>query len=132
MANEPVPACPNLDSLTRGGPSCKRALVRLYWPKVRASLDLGHTAKSIHEKLQLDGFQISYPSLCRYISELRQAELGNGIRSTACPVREDHRRMESVIPASHDPLRNIRRLTEEKAPGFRYSGTMSEKELFGE
>lgn len=132
MANEPVPACPNLDSLTRGGPGCKRALVRLFWPKIRASLDLGHTAKSIREKLQLDGFDVSYASLCRYISELRQLESGNASQSTAAAVRESCPMTEPGVPAGRDPLRNVRRLTEEKAPGFRYSGTMSEKELFGE
>jgi hypothetical protein len=134
MQNDSVPAYPNLDSLTRNQPTCKRALVRLLWPKIRASLDLGHTAREVRQKLQLDGIEVSYSSLCRYISELRRSEAGITTSATAAHgMRENGGRPKDLVAAvKRDPLENVRRLTEEKPPGFRYPGTLSDKELFGE
>src|SRR5689334_8888716 len=43
MQDDAVPASPNLDSLVTHRPACKRALVRLLWPKIRTSLEIGHT-----------------------------------------------------------------------------------------
>lgn len=123
---------PNLDLLAGGQPRKKSALVRLLWPKIRACLAIGHTIHEIHERLQLDGVEIGYTSLCRCIARLREedpvpiptaaprtAEKLTTQRSSGCgPIR--------------DPLDNLRRLTEERRPGFHYPGTLSEKELFGE
>lgn len=130
MQNDAIPASPNLDSLVQHRPACKRAVIRLLWPKIKASLDVGHTAREVFEKLRLDGIELSYPSLCRYVAELRRTEATglNNPTATALPGKI----AESLMPMARDPLANVRRLTQEKPPGFRYSGTMSEKELFGE
>ena len=122
-------ASPNLDALIRGGPACKRVLVRLLWPKIRASLGLGHTAKDVHQSLELDGVEITYHTLCRYIAEMKRQEGEDASPPTATRLRQTQ---GSGGSATRDPLKNVRRLTEEKPPSFRYSGTLSDKELFGE
>jgi hypothetical protein len=58
--NSFMPESPNLDSLVEGRPKHKRAIVRLLWPKIQASLDRGHTIQEIRQKLQLDGIDIGY------------------------------------------------------------------------
>ena len=130
MQKEAVPASPNLDSLTRHRPNCKRALVHLLWPKIRASLDVGHTAREVLDKLRMDGIELSYPSLCRYIADLRRSEAHGQNIPTATHMPRKH--LDAPDTPSRDPLANVRRLTQENSPGFRNSGTMSEKELFGE
>ena len=133
MQNEVLPASPNLDSLARNRPTCKRALIRLLWPKIRASLDMGHNAREVYDKLHLDGIEISYPSLCRYVAELRRSDGALGNCQTATPDwRRNGVRDDGGTVRARDPLANVRRLTEDRPPGFRYAGTMSEKELFGE
>ena len=130
MQNDAVPASPNLDSLVRDRPACKRAVIHLLWPKIKASLDVGHTAREVLEKLRLDGIELSYPSLCRYVAELRRAD-STSQNPPAAPALQG-KMSEPPSPRTRDPLANVRRLTQEKPPGFRYPGTMSEKELFGE
>jgi hypothetical protein len=129
MQHDAIPASPNLDSLARDRPACKRALVRLLWPKIKASLEVGHTVREVLDKLRLDGIELSYPSLCRYVAEFRRVEPGIPEPSTAPRSQEKPARLEQL---ARDPLANVRRLTQEKPPGFRYPGTMTEKELFGE
>jgi hypothetical protein len=130
MENDAVPAWPNLDSLARDRPACKRAVIHLLWPKIKASLNVGHTVREVLEKLLLDGIELSYPSLCRYVAELRRADSRSQSSSTA-PASQG-KTSDPPSPRTRDPLANVRRLTQEKPPGFRYPGTMSEKELFGE
>jgi hypothetical protein len=129
MQHDAIPASPNLDSLARNRPASKRALVRLLWPKIKTSLDVGHTVREVLDKLRLDGIELSYPSLCRYVAEFRHVEPGAAKVLTAQRSQE---KPATSDQAPRDPLANVRRLTQEKPPGFRYSGTMSEKELFGE
>lgn len=131
MQDDPVPASPNLDSLVKHRPACKRALVRLLWPKIRASLEIGHTVREVLEKLRLDGIDLSYPSLCRYVADFRRSDAADGEHRPALPKQEKPPDA-SVQRRPRDPLENVRRLTEEKPPGFRYPGTMSDKELFGD
>jgi hypothetical protein len=131
MQDDAVPASPNLDSLVKHRPACKRALVRLLWPKIRASLEIGHTLREVLEKLRLDGIDVSYPSLCRYVAAFRRSDLTEGEHRPALPKQEKPP-AASVQRRPRDPLENVRRLTEEKPPGFRYPGTMSDKELFGD
>jgi len=131
MQDDAVPASPNLDSLVKNRPACKRALVRLLWPKIRASLAIGHTVREVLEKLRLDGIDVSYPSLCRYVADFRRSDVTEGERRPALP-RQEKPANPSVPSRQRDPLENVRRLTEEKPPGFRYPGTMADKELFGD
>lgn len=131
MQDDAVPASPNLDSLVTHRPACKRALVRLLWPKIRASLEIGHTVREVLEKLRLDGIDVSYPSLCRYVTDFRRSDVAQGQHRAALPKQE--KPSDAFVQRRpRDPLENVRRLTEEKPPGFRYPGTMSDKELFGD
>lgn len=129
MRHDAIPASPNLDTLADNLPASKRALIRLLWPKIKASLDMGHTVREVLEKLRLDGIELSYPSLCRYVAEFRRIEPCITQSSTAQRLQE---KPAGLDQQPRDPLANVRRLTQEKPPGFRYPGTMSEKELFGE
>ena len=131
MQDDAVPASPHLDSLVKHRPACKRAPVRLLWPKIRASLEIGHTVREVLEKLRLDGIEVSYPSLCRYVADFRRSDVAEGPHRPALPQQEKPPEA-SVQRRPRDPLENVRRLTEEKPPGFRYPGTMSDKELFGD
>jgi hypothetical protein len=133
--NMPAPACRNLDSLLEGCPRHKRAIVRLLWPKIRASLDRGHTAREIREKLRLDGIEVGYASLCHYIAQCRASDRESAARPTAAAGTAAGKPVPvaaSEAKPRPDPLANVRRLTEERPPGFRYPGTLSDKELFGD
>lgn len=119
-----IPAAPNLEALSSQRPRRKLTIVRLLWPKIRVCLDRGHTVREIRERLKLDGVEVNYKNLCACIAELRQREDKAG--SPASEPRPHNR------AAQADPLANVRRLTEDRRPGFSYPGTLPEKDLFGE
>jgi hypothetical protein len=134
-----IPDAPNLDALSAQQPRRKLTVVRLLWPKIRACLDRGHTVREIRERLRLDGLEVNYKNLCACIAQLRQQDGAGMFQTTAqCSVREyagmavAKRAVASDDKAPLDPLANVRRLTEDRRPGFNYPGTLSEKDLFGE
>ena len=133
-----IPDAPNLDALSAQHPRRKLTVVRLLWPKIRACLDRGHTIREIRERLRLDGLEVNYKNLCACIAELRRQD-GAGMFQTTAPLnaRENAgtvgaKRAANDGKAPLDPLANVRRLTEDRRPGFNYPGTLSEKDLFGE
>jgi hypothetical protein len=133
-ANDRILESPHLDSLFQDCPTDRRVLIRLLWPKIRACLDRGHTIQQVHERLQLDGVTVSYASLCRYVAKLRGADRGVERAPTADAAtagKGSGPRLQRPGPIK-DPLENVRRLTEERRPGFQYRGTLSEKDLYGE
>ena len=67
---------------------------------------------------------LSHKNLCACIAELRQREDKAG---PPAPEPRPHNRA-----AQADPLANVRRLTEDRRPGFNYTGTLPEKDLFGD
>ena len=131
-----APDAPNLDALSSEHPRRKLAIVRLLWPKIRACLDRGHTVREVHESLKLDGLEVNYKNLCACIAELRRLDADETKRSTAPRTARENGAVPaqagSARKAETDPLANVRRLTEERRPGFQYPGTLPEKELFGE
>lgn len=131
----------NLDALSSEHPRRKLTIVRLLWPKIRACLDRGHTVREVREKLKLDGLEVNYKNLCACIAELRRRDADGPLRPTAPRnARENGGATLSASAAQRalgdkapvDPLANVRRLTEERRPGFHYPGTLSEKDLFGD
>ena len=134
-----IPDAPNLDALSAQHPRRKLTVVRLLWPKIRACLDRGHTVREIRERLRLDGLEVNYKNLCACIAELRRQN-GAGLFQTTAPRNASEnagtagakRVMAADGKAPLDPLANVRRLTEDRRPGFNYPGTLSEKDLFGE
>ena len=133
-----IPDAPNLDALSAQPPRRKLTVVRLLWPKIRACLDRGHTVREIRERLRLDGLEVNYKNLCACIAELRQQDDAGMFQTTAPRIARGNdgttvvKRAANDGKAPLDPLANVRRLTEDRRPGFNYPGTLSEKDLFGE
>jgi hypothetical protein len=126
-----IPESPNLDALSAEYPRRRLTVIRLLWPKIRACLARGHTVREIREKLRLDGIEVNYKNLCACIAELRERDQNSNSRTAAL---ESSARKSPDGPRGRgqaDPLENVRRLTEDKRPGFNYSGTLNEKDLFG-
>lgn len=124
---------PGLESLSAGRPKRKAAQVKLLWPQIRACLNVGHSVRDVHAQLVQDGFVIAYTSLCRCITQLR-SDNAAGDAVAAPPAKTERPHSGSVVDSRRpvDPLGNVRRLTDANRPGFRYPGTLPEKELFGE
>jgi hypothetical protein len=124
---------PNLRTFSEELPKTRIALVRMLWPTIQACLDAGHSLRDVHEKLQLDGIKMAYSTLCWAVEKLRvSAPLALGQRSKL-PISPTPQRRAGELAgksAAPDPLRNLRRLSESR-PGFEYTGTLPDEELFG-
>jgi hypothetical protein len=134
--SNPMLTSPNLDSLSGERPRRKLTLIRMLWPKIEACLARGHTVRDVQQKLALDGIRVNYKNLCAVIAELRNRNQRAEERSTAAPASE--KEAMPVAPTERygrrlaDTLENVRRLTEKRRPGFNYTGTLPDKDLFGE
>jgi hypothetical protein len=119
---------PNLTAFTGQMPKTRIGVLRLLWPTIQACLDGGHSLRDIHRMLRLDGFEMAYSTLCWAVAILRQNEQraaagpkqGGGLTATGKPGKA----------GDPDPLLNLRRLSERR-PGFEYSGTLPDEDLFG-
>src|SRR5262245_60974589 len=133
-----IPEAPNLDALSVQRPRRRLTVVRLLWPKIRACLDRGHTVREVRERLKLDGLDVNYKNLCACIAQHRQQDSAGSSQPTAARKARENaattrvKRVASDGKAPLDPLANVKRLTEERRPGFNYAGTLPEKDLFGE
>lgn len=126
-----------LDALTRMTPRRKLPVVRSLWPTIRACLDRGHTVREVWAALRGDGVEVNYKNLCACIADLRRQEnaagrQAQGSTTTTTAPPPSHRAPAGNVPKPVDPLANVRRLTEDRRPGFHYPGTLDEKDLFGE
>jgi hypothetical protein len=83
-----------------------------------------------HKTLHLDGIEMPYSTLCRIVTILQRDVQPKADRVPKQPTAPDRPGERSVKPAPVDPLRNLRRLSEHR-PGFEYSGTLPDEELFG-
>ena len=110
---------PNLAAFADERPGSHIGLIRSLWPAIAACLNAGHTIRAVQARLALDGIRIPYSTLCAGIASLRTGR--NGHATTA--------RLGDRTSAE-DPLRIIRRLAANR-PGFEYSGTLPDEELFG-
>ena len=122
---------PNLKAFTEQPPRTRIGLLRLLWPMIHACLENGHSMRDIHKKLRMDGIEMSYSTLCSAVLTLRH----NGQPTVARPLKQAEQptapgRPEERPGVDVDPLRNLRRLSEQR-PGFDYSGTLPDEELFG-
>ena len=127
----PIFDAPHLDALSAEHPRRKLIIVRMLWPKIRACLDRGHTVREVREQLKLDGLEVNYKNLCACIADLRRRDTAPGTPTARPMGRETPAPTTANGPTPADPLANVRRLTEERRPGFHYPGTLSEKDLFG-
>jgi len=65
----------NLDrfrALKTEKPRSKMALVRGLYPEIAATLQMGHTLKDVHQRLEEDGVEVSYTVLLSYINRIRR------------------------------------------------------------
>jgi len=76
---------------------------------------------------------MAYSTLCWAVATLRQtlpSTVGRRPNAPAGPTAP-HRAGETTGESKElDPLRNLRRLSEHR-PGFEYTGTLPDEELFG-
>ena len=124
---------PNLKAFSEASPKTRIGILRLVWPTIQACLDAGHSLRDVHEKLHLDGVEMAYSTLCWAVATLRQtlpSTVGRRPNALAGPTAP-HRAGETTGESKElDPLRNLRRLSEHR-PGFEYTGTLPDEELFG-
>ena len=122
---------PNLKAFAEQVPKTRIGILRALWPTIRDCLTVGHSLRDIHRTLHLDGIEMPYSTLCRIVATLQRAaplkEVDRVQQQITAPDRPGER---SAKPAPVDPLRNLRRLSEHR-PGFEYSGTLPDEELFG-
>ena len=123
-------ATPNLKAFAEQLPKTRIGILRTLWPSIQDCLTVGHSLRDIHKTLHLDGIEMPYSTLCRIVTILQrdvQPKADRVPKQSTAPDRPGER---SVKPAPMDPLRNLRRLSEHR-PGFEYSGTLPDEELFG-
>lgn len=112
----------HLTSILREMPRKRAGFVRSMWPTLRACLDAGHTLRDIHARLELDGVRMHYSTFCAAVASLRQESRGVALPVTASRPADASRPTEG--------LENLKRLSQSR-PGFSYSGTLPDEELFG-
>lgn len=113
----------HLTAILREMPRKRTGFVRSIWPTLRACLDAGHTLRDIHARLELDGVRMHYSTFCAAVASLRND--ASASRSSIPPVAG--RRAEVGAEVG---LENLKRLSQSR-PGFSYSGTLPDEELFG-
>ena len=121
---------PNLKAFAEQVPKTRIGILRALWPTIQDCLIVGHSLREIYKTLHLDGIEMPYSTLCRIVATLQRAtppKVDRVPKQITAPDRPGER---SAKPAPVDPLRNLRRLSEHR-PGFEYSGTLPDEELFG-
>jgi hypothetical protein len=120
-----------LAALREKRPPTKAAQIRNLWPEIEATLDNGHSLKSISECLAADGITVSFRELSVYVARLRKKSINaaglqagsddimrDGIASTVAPPSTP-RSAAASEQGSRDPLANVRE-REKKRRGFDY------------
>jgi hypothetical protein len=126
MSTMPKPdEMPRLAQLASEVPARRLGLIRHLWPSIRVCLDAGHSVRAIQARLGADGVPIPYSTLCWAIANLRRA---GTVNQRPAPPKAGEKAANGLV--GDDPLANLRRATLNR-PGFEYSGTMSDEELFG-
>jgi hypothetical protein len=123
-------ATPNLKAISDQLPKTRIGILRNLWPTIQTCLDGGHSLRDIHESLRLDGIEMAYSTFCWAISSLRQRQPAVAARQSRETAPQSAGEMTGHKRAPDDPLRNVRRLSEQR-PGFDYHGTLPDEKLFG-
>lgn len=127
-------------------PRTKVGQVRQAWPDIKALFDAGHSLKDIWIWLNEIGIEIGYARLSHYTGQLKRRDQTAALAETvpailevprvAIPLlpvategasREIATQPES-LPASNDPLANIRE-REERRSGFQFNSEPAGKRL---
>ena len=126
-------SAPNLMAFTGQWPKTRIGILRLLWPTIHQCLAGGHSLRDIHQMLKLDGIDMAYSTLCWAVTALREdssVRTSAPAKQTDCSAAPLKRGENPAGTAGVDPLRNLRRLSEQR-PGFEYRGTLPDEELFG-
>jgi len=124
---------PNLKAFAEQVPKTRAGILRVLWPTLQDCLTVAHSLRDIHKTLRLDGIEMPYSTLCRIVAMLQrnvQPKVSRVPWQVERSTAPDGPGERSGKPAPVDPLRNLRRLSEHR-PGFEYSGTLPDEELFG-
>ncbi len=109
-------------------PATQMGQVRWAWPDIKAALELGHSLKTIHQRLNESGIPIGYRTLSLYLGRVRRQGTGKPApqmsgRSTSPiprPADPEYDAGSSTKPSvKRDPLANLRELNR-KRPGFHF------------
>ena len=127
-----VDSAPNdlsrLRALRGEKPTAQMGQIRWAWPDIKAALELGHSLKTIHQRLNESGIPISYRTLSLYLGRVRKQGTGkpaSPISSRSTPPIPGPAGPEYDAGSStkrsekRDPLANLRELNR-KRPGFHF------------
>ena len=121
---------PNLEAISDQLPRTRIGILRNLWPTIQSCLDAGHSLRDIHESLRLDGIEMAYSTFCWAIGILRQRQPAAVPRQSRATAPHSAGETAGERRGTDDPLRNVRRLSEQR-PGFDYQGTLPDEKLFG-
>jgi hypothetical protein len=138
------PALARLRALRAEKPLTQAGQVRWAWPEIKAALAVGHSLKTIHQRMAEAGIRIPYRRLSYYLTRLRREE-GQSPTPLAAPptpnvTPSDHRSPSVAVPptaphsdaapgpnpAARDPLANLRKLSDRR-PGFHWDEAPPDK-----
>src|SRR5262245_46311523 len=88
---------PNLKAFTTDLPKTRIGILRLLWPTIQACLEAGHSLRDVHEKLQLDGVEMAYSTLCWAVARIRHAGLPTAGRAQNSPGQTVQRRAPLLV-----------------------------------
>ena len=90
-------------------PRSKMAFVRGLYPEIAATLQMGHTLKDIHQRLEEDGVEVSYTVLLSYINRIRREKARPAFVQRKLPPTLTVP-AERALAATEDPLANAMRV----------------------
>jgi hypothetical protein len=141
---KPVPSLEQarnrLRALRAEKPATAGGQIRWAWPEIKAALDVGHSLKTVHERLTEVGIELPYRRLSHYVTRLRREETEQAVHFSAQRDRVAAETPGTTEPKSapepaaepngRDPLANLRRLSTSR-PGFRWDeGPPNKDKLF--
>jgi hypothetical protein len=101
------------------------ARVRAAMPDIDAALRAGHSLRTIHERLNQEGFQISYRCLIEYRSRIKR--LTSSRRTT--PTSSAATQSTAKMPPGFDPAANFHKQMKNRTDWEYPSGPPDEKKL---
>jgi hypothetical protein len=114
-------------------PATLMAQIRAVWPDIERALQIGHTLRAIHQRLNQAGIPITYRRLTVYRGRIQREKSSEGSITESVHTRPLTARNETVperVSKAFDPLANLRE-QEKKRVDWKYpSGPPDESKLF--
>lgn len=125
--------CP-VASLASEQPATLMAQLRAVWPAVERALQVGHTLRVIHRRLNEKGIPITYRRLTVYRGRIQRGKrtMGQSIRDSRIATQPEapdgHQPL--AVDKTFDPLANLRRQEEKERRAWTYpTGPPDESKL---